>query len=213
MCAYRIAEARDLKGWNQKQLAEAIGSTQQVISRYENGENDVKSSVIIKMSRALGVTISYLLGLSDDPYATPISPANTPMVPVVGRIAAGDPREAIAQTDEYAPLPPQFVDDDHEYLWFQLSGNSMNKHFASDTWLLIRLTWDVKNGEIGAFMVNGDDATVKRVRYEDDGVHLIPESYDPEYREIFISKNDPSAPSFRPLGPVVYFRAKDGWRG
>lgn len=213
MCAYKIAEARKIKGWNQAQLAEAIGTTQQVISRYESGEREPRVSAFEKMSRAMGVTLSFLLGVSDNPYATPSAPADIPMVPVVGRIAAGDPREAIAQTDEYAPLPPQFVNDGYEYIWFQLSGNSMNKHFASETWLLIRFVGEVKNGEIGAFMVNGDDATVKRVRYEDDGVHLVPESYDPEYREIFISKNDPSAPSFRPLGPVVYFRAKDGWRG
>lgn len=214
--AYRIEEARTKKGWTQADLAKAVGSSQQVISRYEAGLNEPKAEILKRMSKALGVTISYLLGVDDDPRivrACQAPSGELRYAPLLGRIAAGDPREAIAQAGESVPLPPEFSNDDNEYFWLQPSGGSMNKHFTSDAWLLIKYTGEVQNGEIGAVMVNGDDATVKRVLYKDDGVHLVPESYDPEYREIFISKDDPAAPSFRPLGPVVYFRAKDGWRG
>lgn len=60
---YKIAEARTAKGWSQSEFAKRLGTTQQQVARYECGENDVKSSIIIKMSSVLGVTISYLLGL------------------------------------------------------------------------------------------------------------------------------------------------------
>ena len=60
---YKIAEARTAKGWSQSEFAKRLGTTQQQVARYESGENDVKSSIIIKMSSVLGVTISYLLGL------------------------------------------------------------------------------------------------------------------------------------------------------
>ena len=56
---YKIAETRKAKGWNQQKLAEMMGTTQQQIARYESGDNDIKSSVLMKMSDALGVTISY----------------------------------------------------------------------------------------------------------------------------------------------------------
>lgn len=210
----RLAEARDRAGMTQQQVADAIGMTLTGYQNYEYGKRDFRSSTLRLLSEVLGCSASYLLNLEDHPQMQAAGrPVDLPMVPVLGRIAAGDPREAISQADEMAPLPAQFADDGYEYFWLQPSGNSMNKHFNSETLLLIRLTNEVKNGEIGAFMVNGDDATVKRVRYEEDGVHLIPESYDPEYREIFISKDDPSAPSFRPIGPVVHFMAKTGWRG
>lgn len=65
MTNYKIAEARTAKGWSQADLAKMIGTSQQQIARYESGENDVKSSVLVKLSSALGVTITYLLGLED----------------------------------------------------------------------------------------------------------------------------------------------------
>ncbi len=65
MNSYKIAEARIAKGWSQREFAQRLGTTQQQVARYESGENDVKSSVVIRMSKVLGVTISYLLGLED----------------------------------------------------------------------------------------------------------------------------------------------------
>lgn len=65
MTRYKIAEARNAKGWSQADLAKKIGTSQQQIARYESGDNDVKSSVLVKLSSALGVTITYLLGLDD----------------------------------------------------------------------------------------------------------------------------------------------------
>ena len=68
---YKIAEARTAKGWSQSEFARRLGTTQQQVARYESGENDVKSSIIVKMSNVLGVTISYLLGLEDTDSADP----------------------------------------------------------------------------------------------------------------------------------------------
>lgn len=65
MTNYRIADARKAKGWSQAEFARLIGTTQQQIARYESNENDVKSSVIIKMSAVLGVSVAYLLGLDE----------------------------------------------------------------------------------------------------------------------------------------------------
>ena len=71
---YKIAEARTAKGWSQSEFAKRLGTTQQQVARYESGENDVKSSIIVKMSKVLGVTISYLLGLDDAPAAPDSDP-------------------------------------------------------------------------------------------------------------------------------------------
>lgn len=73
MFDYKIAEARRARGWSQRELAERIGTTQQQVARYESGENDVKSSALIKLSSALGVTISYLLGLDSPPGSYTLS--------------------------------------------------------------------------------------------------------------------------------------------
>lgn len=64
----RIKEARELKGWSQTALAEAIGSSQQQVARYERPNSDVKSGVLVAVSEACGVSISWLLGLTDSPH-------------------------------------------------------------------------------------------------------------------------------------------------
>lgn len=63
----RIKDVREAKGWSQEDLAKAIGTSQQQIARYEKPSSDVKASVLVKISEAMGVTISYLLGTTDNP--------------------------------------------------------------------------------------------------------------------------------------------------
>ena len=63
---YKIEQARRARGWSQAELARRSGTTQQAIQRYESGEREPKVSAVISMASALGVTISYLLGLDDD---------------------------------------------------------------------------------------------------------------------------------------------------
>lgn len=61
----RIAEAREARGFTQEQLAQAVGTTQQTIQRWESGQVDPKVSKIQDISRALGITVSFLLGVDD----------------------------------------------------------------------------------------------------------------------------------------------------
>lgn len=59
----RIADARIAHGWSQEQLAQAIGTTQQTIQRWESGQTDPQVGKVEAVSSALGVTMSYLLGV------------------------------------------------------------------------------------------------------------------------------------------------------
>ena len=65
---YRVAEARQLVGLSQKQLADKLGVSQQAVYYYETGRSDIKSSVLMKISDITGCTVSYILGISDSPY-------------------------------------------------------------------------------------------------------------------------------------------------
>lgn len=59
----RIQEAREARGWSQEKLANAIGTTQQTIQRWESGAVDPQISKVEAISGALGVTVSFLLGV------------------------------------------------------------------------------------------------------------------------------------------------------
>lgn len=69
---YRVAEARQLVGLSQKQLADKLGVSQQAVYYYETGRSDIKASILAKISKLTGCTVSYILGVSDEPYETAV---------------------------------------------------------------------------------------------------------------------------------------------
>lgn len=70
----KIAEARLSRGWSQEQLAEAVGTTQQTIQRWESGQVDPKVGKILDISAALGATVSELMGVSSDDTKLELTP-------------------------------------------------------------------------------------------------------------------------------------------
>lgn len=209
---YRIADARIAKGLSQSELGKLVGTTQQQIARYESGENDVKSSVLVKISSALGVTISYLLGMDGDERIARAVRTSSRSVPIVGCVPAGSELEAIEQTDRFHPLPDGVYDPDADLVWLEVSGNSMNRILLDGTLVLIDRGAEVRNGDVAAVFVNGDDVTIKRVYMDGESITLHPESYDPEYRDRVIDRSDPDAPSVRFFGKAVSYSAPLDWR-
>lgn len=63
-----LAWAMESKGWNQATFAREMGTTQQNVSLYFRGKRDPKSAFVSKAATLLGVSGSFLLGLTDDPY-------------------------------------------------------------------------------------------------------------------------------------------------
>ena len=63
----RIRGLREDKDLNQTQVAKMLGMSQTGYSKYETGENDIPTSVLIKLANFYGVSIDYLLGQTDSP--------------------------------------------------------------------------------------------------------------------------------------------------
>ena len=58
----RLRDLREDNDLSQKELANIIGMSQTGYSKYETGENDIPTIILIKLSRFYGVSIDYLLG-------------------------------------------------------------------------------------------------------------------------------------------------------
>jgi transcriptional regulator with XRE-family HTH domain len=58
----RIRDLREDKDWTQTQLAKYLGMSQTGYSKYETGENDIPTSVLIKLAILYNTSIDYLLG-------------------------------------------------------------------------------------------------------------------------------------------------------
>ena len=63
----RIRDLREDSDLTQKQVAQMLGMSQTGYSKYETGENDVPTFVLIKLSEFYNVSIDYILGQTDNP--------------------------------------------------------------------------------------------------------------------------------------------------
>ncbi len=63
----RLRWARERMGLSQRDLALRCGLGERQIWRYENGDTDPNTSILITIAKELSVTSDFLLGLADDP--------------------------------------------------------------------------------------------------------------------------------------------------
>ncbi|MCD7846276.1 MAG: helix-turn-helix domain-containing protein [Oscillospiraceae bacterium] len=66
----RIRDLREDKDWNQTKMAKQLGMSQTGYSKYETGENDIPTQVLIQLAKIHGTGTDYLLGLTNErrPY-------------------------------------------------------------------------------------------------------------------------------------------------
>lgn len=66
----RIRDLRNDKDLTQKDIAELLGMSQTGYSKYETGENDIPTAVLIRLAEIHKTSVDYLLGLTDEqkPY-------------------------------------------------------------------------------------------------------------------------------------------------
>ena len=67
MAYTKIRDLREDRDLNQTQVAEMLGMSQTGYSKYETGENDVSTEVLIKLADFYGVSIDFLLGQTNNP--------------------------------------------------------------------------------------------------------------------------------------------------
>ena len=63
----RLRNLREDKDMNQTQIAKMLAMSQTGYSKYETGENDIPTDVLIKLARFYNTSIDYLLGETDNP--------------------------------------------------------------------------------------------------------------------------------------------------
>lgn len=70
----RLRELRENEGYHSQQaLADALGVAQSTVANWERGRREPNYATTVRLARLLGVTTDYLLGLSDQPQAGPVS--------------------------------------------------------------------------------------------------------------------------------------------
>jgi repressor LexA len=118
-------------------------------------------------------------------------------LPILGRVAAGQPLLSDQNIEGTSVVPQDWVNDDEAFL-LKVQGESMiGAHICPGDQALVRRQSTAENGDIVVALLN-DEATVKRILFKPDGIVLQPEN--PAMPPIQVKKGEKS---FQILGKVV----------
>lgn len=63
----RIRELRETRGYSQREMADLLQMLQPQYFRYEQGQRDIPTQLLIRLSQIYGVSVDYILGLTENP--------------------------------------------------------------------------------------------------------------------------------------------------
>lgn len=199
-----IRKYRERIGINQSELASRIGKTRSVISQYESDKIKPRMGTVEDLSAALGVRKSQLVDDSVE-YRVVNLEEQFAEIPLLGSIAAGTPIEMLP-VDETFPCPMRYIDRYGESLYYlRVVGNSVNR-IIPDGYLAL-IAGSVRTGserDLFAVCVNGYNATIKHVRKLENGVELVPDSYDPTIKSMVYDYADETCEEVTIMGKVVW---------
>ena len=195
----RIQERRKSLGIKQVDLAKSLNISQGSMSDYETGRYEPDFTTLKKIAFLLDTTVDYLLG------GPPPSKSDGTKVPVLGDVAAGIPIEAITDIVDYEEIDAAMATTG-EFFGLRIKGASMEPRMREGDVVIVRKQDSAETGDTVVVMVNGDSATVKKIKYGPDGISLIPTN--PAYDVQFYSAADVERLPVRVIGRVVELRAK-----
>lgn len=187
-----IKEKRLRKGYSLEELATKLNNivTRQSLYRYENNEARMKNNIFKKICLALNENPTDVWNEINNRFfqdvdfdnATYIKPIeddkNMVQIPVLGTIKAGIPIEAQEDILEYIEIPKTWLRGGKHFYGLKISGDSMYPKYQENDIVVFE---DSRNYDLEsarnkdcAVMVNGDDATFKKVLLSNDGITLVP---------------------------------------
>lgn len=200
----RLKEERKKIGISQKDFGRKIGVAESTISLYESNKRSPDKEILKKISLVLGVSVDYLLG-EDTPYLTS-KESKYVRIPVLGRVVAGIPMYAIEETIDWEEIPREMAETG-EYFGLKVKGHSMEPRILEGDVVIVKRQPDVESGKIAVVLINGNEATLKRVKKQKDGITLIATNmavYEPH----FYSNEEIEKLPIQILGEVVELRGK-----
>ena len=127
-------------------------------------------------------------------------------VPVLGRVAAGRPSEALEAVIGWECVSEEMAESG-DYFGLQIKGDSMEPRMKNGDIVIVRKQEDADSGDTVIALVNGNDAVCKRLKkYPDGSIALM--STNPAYDPMFFTAKDIEELPVMIIGKVKELRAK-----
>lgn len=180
----RIIELAKAQGKSMTYICNLVQRPRSYLYGVKRSNLNIPSEYFPVFANDLGTTVEYLTWQTDDPNPVQdesvVKRKTAIRIPVLGRVPAGIPIEAIEDVLDFEELDAQVYSSDHEYFGLQIKGDSMYPRYLDGDTVIIRRQSTCDNGDDCVVYVNGYDATLKSVHFvSNGGIRLQP--LNPEY--------------------------------
>lgn len=154
---------------NATELSEKTGISKSTISRYLSGGYIAKQKNLLKLSLALQVEPKFLFSDAVEELDANLKVYS---IPIVGKVVACTPIDAIENITDYIRVTNPAAADGSYYA-LHVTGASMEPEMREGDLVIVHKQDYFDSGDICIVLVNGDEATVKKVIKSDQGITLI----------------------------------------
>lgn len=178
MAINKLKELRKARGMTQAELGTLLGFSQQTIASWEIGRTDIPTETLARIAGMFGISTDKLLGIEPPPEV----PKGV-KIPVLGSIIAGIPIEAITEIDDYEEIPEAMARTG-EFFALRVRGDSMEPVLYEGDRVICKRVPAADDGDIAVVLINGYEATLKKVYTSPAGVTLVaynPDVYEPHF--------------------------------
>lgn len=191
----------ELYGKTRQEMCDSLGVKYTTFTDWVKGNSYPRIDKIELMANYFGISKADLV----EDRSKKSTPRKGLVINVLGRVAAGIPLEAIEDIIDTEEISEEMAKTG-EFFGLQINGDSMEPKFSKGDVVIVRKQDDAESGDIVIAMVNGDDATCKRLKKYQEGIALI--STNPAYDPIYFSNKEIEEKPVRIIGKVVELRAK-----
>jgi len=210
-----IKNYRNETGMSMEAFGKLAGLSKGYISMLEKGENPRSGKplapsleTIKQIASTMRMDVNDLLAMLDGDQALTVNAhlkRKAVTINVLGRVAAGVPIEAVENIIDTEEITQQMALTG-DFFGLQIKGDSMEPRICEGDVVIIRQQNDAESGDIVIAIVNGCDATCKKLLKYADGIRLMPTN--PAYEPMYFTNEEIENKPVKIIGKVVENRQK-----
>ncbi|MGN1297712.1 MAG: LexA family protein [Clostridia bacterium] len=170
----RIKFLREEFNMTQQELADKLNGAKSTVAMYEKGDRKPSLEILVKLSEIFDCSIDYILCKTDVRNAV----INLARIPILGTVKAGYDWLAEENVVDYITLKEN-IPNIKEYYALRITGDSMLPLLSEGDLVIVHDQDDVESGQTAVVLINGEEATVKKVVKTNEGIEL--HSMNPYY--------------------------------
>lgn len=192
----RLKHARELRHITLEEAGKKVDVHKSTILRWENGETEkIKIPIIEILASFYNVNPVWLMGY-DVPMEkefdlnTKLDELGNPivMIPILGTVKAGYDYMARENWEGTIDVEKSLVGNGEDYFALKVHGDSMSPILIEDDIVIVKKQNDFENGDIVVAIINGDEATIKKGKKNENSILLQP--FNPSYEPLIFTNEE-----------------------